>query len=568
MLPALEAREDDVDDVKWALHTAQARWQAGGQADALLWLRRAADAALEAGVHSRAAELRDDADELAEQVWEKPATEDEAKKPPAQANGRRLAPPPVRHSTPPDRVSGVDIEFELDAAPATDPDASAPPDSYVAAESIAEPEIAASPESLDADAIAELEAEELTEYIDDEVELIEDDEIAEVASQPAAELVAPSSRFSEPEVPRQSFAELDPHARSSVPELEVEELNAADLESLLGEAARLEDNSSADPDPASGGFEEAPKSLGTFSDRLSAVDVEPLSAESAIARLDSDPSSLSLQVPEHLEPKVATEVVGSEFEVESETSEPEVDGIALGDARGFEDLPQEVKLALSKSARIETLGRGEEVGFFGAALITRGAVDILPAFADDAGAQARQGDVVFTKGSLSESIELRVEAKIDDTRVAIWTPEEIERILEACPWVSDELRFTADYYLAVCGATLGPMGERLDNALRTTIFSKMEVRAIEPGGIVATGGKPLDGLYIVGGGRIELMAGGAVESELSPGDFLFPSTMLSGQSAPQDARAGSGGALILTTPRATARELMMSVPPLLEVLAS
>jgi hypothetical protein len=48
---------------------------------------------------------------------------------------------------------------------------------------------------------------------------------------------------------------------------------------------------------------------------------------------------------------------------------------------------------------------------------------------------------------------------------------------------------------------------------------------------------------------------------------LFAQQILSGGKAPTAARASAGGALLMATDRHSAHELMVSVPPLLEVLA-
>ncbi len=667
-LPVLEAREDDADDVRWALQVAQARWTDGGQEDAVVWLRRAADSAQEAGNHERAAELREDAEELAEQVAVHHSMPPAPNTTPPNGNGARSAGKPALQPPPPDFSAEPDFDVEVElgdgAVPAPEIEEldsdivhSLDPDEV---ESVAHLE----PEELDSSAVASLDADDLIgeeEFADDliaEEEVIGEElgeehmleaeatplvnPLADRLSNPAsmmrtlerpstelgpppppgtpgspepapgfspateanldaradAEPSARSATFSEPEQPRQSLGQLEDRGRrgpmASAPELEVEELSGEELDALLGRQSIVGD------EPA-----EETASDAEFDDRLSSVGLEPPVEETAIAQYDSDPSSLSFGdvEAEEAQPELAD---AADFDLEAADSsppraavlpgdvpdaaagnaqasagaapdeevpkadepvEPVVDDVPLDEARGFEDLPPDVQVQLAKSARIETLNRGEEVGFFGAALITRGAVDILPAFADDAGAQARHGDVVFTKGTLDESIELRVEAKIDDTRVAVWEPQEIERVLEASPWVADELRFIADYYLAVCGATLGPLGERLDNSLRTTVLGKMQVRVIDPGQKLAEAGKPVDGLYVIGGGRVEVVQGDQVTDQLSPGDFLFPSTMLSAGPAPHDARAGSGGALVMSCPRDVARELMMSVPPLLELLA-
>ncbi len=249
-------------------------------------------------------------------------------------------------------------------------------------------------------------------------------------------------------------------------------------------------------------------------------------------------------------------------------SEPVVDNVNLATTRGFEDLPEEVQLSLANSARIERLDAGEEVSFFGAAVVTSGRVDILPAFSEEAGAVADEGDVIFTHGNLETSIDLRVVAKMDETRVAVWDPETLRRAIAECPWVADELKLIADRYLALCGATLGPLGERLDHSLRATVFQRLDVRVLNEGDVLVEVGKVIPGLLVVGGGRILLHnAKGEPTGELNMGDFVFANGLLVGAKAPETAIAARGGALVLTAPRQIAHELMMSVPPLVEVLA-
>jgi hypothetical protein len=78
-------------------------------------------------------------------------------------------------------------------------------------------------------------------------------------------------------------------------------------------------------------------------------------------------------------------------------------------------------------------------------------------------------------------------------------------------------------------------------------------------------------MYIVGAGRLELAEGAgetaAITDELGPGDFLFAEQILAAGPAPYTVRAGKTGALLLFAPRMMAHELLVSVPPLLEILA-
>jgi hypothetical protein len=262
----------------------------------------------------------------------------------------------------------------------------------------------------------------------------------------------------------------------------------------------------------------------------------------------------------------------AELAVQQKPATTRVDAVPLEELRGFEDLPEEVLNELAASARIEKLDAGEEAGFFGAAVVTAGSVDILPAISDDSGAVAERGEVVFTRGSLPDSIALRVVAKMDGTRVAVWPVDVFEAAIAECPWVHDELRFIADHFIAVCGAALGPLGERLDTSLRTSVFKRLQVKALAPGEELLHAGANIPSLFVLGAGRLEVMAGGTasdpVERELVPGGFVFADCMMSAKPAPASVRAGPGGALVLHAPRGVAHELMMSVPPLLEALAS
>ena len=86
---------------------------------------------------------------------------------------------------------------------------------------------------------------------------------------------------------------------------------------------------------------------------------------------------------------------------------------------------------------------------------------------------------------------------------------------------------------------------------------------------VATAGKPLAGMTVVGAGRLEVSdKDNNPLDELGPGDIVYPSEMLRAAPAPANVKASEGGALIVFADRKTAHELMMSVPPLIEVLSS
>jgi CRP-like cAMP-binding protein len=104
--------------------------------------------------------------------------------------------------------------------------------------------------------------------------------------------------------------------------------------------------------------------------------------------------------------------------------------------------------------------------------------------------------------------------------------------------------------------------------LRAAVTDRCEVRILEPAEIIVKEGEPVTGIYIIGAGRIEIVDGeGEVQDELGPGDFLFSTEVMAAGPAPATARAGPDGTLLLFAGRHVAHELMVSVPPLLEILA-
>jgi signal-transduction protein with cAMP-binding, CBS, and nucleotidyltransferase domain len=138
-----------------------------------------------------------------------------------------------------------------------------------------------------------------------------------------------------------------------------------------------------------------------------------------------------------------------------------------------------------------------------------------------------------------------------------------------CPWVVDELKVLADRFQALSGVSMGKMGDHLDDMLRAMVTDRCQVKLFLAGDELVAKGKPVGGMYILGGGQIEILdANGGVSEELSPGDFLFAAQILAGGGSPATARAGAGGALVLFADRPTAHELLVSVPPLLEIFAS
>lgn len=248
--------------------------------------------------------------------------------------------------------------------------------------------------------------------------------------------------------------------------------------------------------------------------------------------------------------------------------DPHVADVLLGEVHGLEDVPPEGQAILAHEARIERLGTDEEISSFGLALVVRGGVKVMPAIADLACARAAKGEIVWSEGNLEDGVALRLVASEDATEVAVWEADLLKGIVRDYPWVVEDLRALADRFQALAGVAMGPMGERLDDSLRAMVTERCEIKRLLPGELLTNKGKPVGGMYIMAAGRLEIMNGDQVESELGPGDFLFGAQVLSNGKAPNDARAGKGGALVLFASRSIAHELLLSVPPLLEIFAS
>lgn len=285
----------------------------------------------------------------------------------------------------------------------------------------------------------------------------------------------------------------------------------------------------------------------------------PLSEQLGFVEPEEPPAAL---------PPVSVRQGDAAFSDETDAEPVILSGIRLADVRGFAELPVSAHRLLAQAAHIETLSTGEEASFFSVALVLDGWVALMPAIADTTCATAVVGEVVFTEGTLSDGLMLRVVAGQDSVAVATWDAEAIAAATKDFPWIADDLKLLADGFQALAGACLGPLGDRLDDSLRSIVTSRCEIRTLMPGEQMCAAGKPVPGMHIIGGGEIELVdESGRVMNKHGTGEFLFAPQVLAGGVAPYSARAGEKGALVLFAPRMAAHELLVSVPPLLEILA-
>jgi hypothetical protein len=572
-----KAIDDDDDDVSWALQTAAVQWDRGGYADAIVWLRRAAASAVEVGEYGRGAELEGKARKL--EFWVQHGTILPSHPPPA----------PIDDAV--DRLlAGEDDD---DNAPVVEASAlDGPTPSLVDAI------------ELESQGFGSLPGETTSPSSIDDVEILDDDLIEEIAEEPPDPMpvsLDPDDLESEDSVPENEptgFALVDevPATRASTlpssPEDADGELSDL-LESGRDSVSPVDELEADAPEPIAAAPSAAPPVLG---DALAEGEVTEVSSArsfdrevpsdgevtrktspevvaavlAAARREESAPPSLP-RSPESDAAKVslpASEAPPTAASPKLFPNEPAFDLEVLAQARGLEDIPEETQLDLVRRARVEALGVEEEVSAFGLALVLSGRVAVMPTIAESPCAYAAAGEPVFAQGNLEDGVALRVVATEDGTEVAVWQAEDFESVLKSCPWVADELRAVADRYQALAGASMGPLGERLDDTMRSMVTERCELRRLLAGEVFLEAGKPVAGLAILGAGRLELVAGEAVVGELLAGDLVFPNEVLAHGRAPHTVRAGKQGALLLATNRMAAHELMVSVPPLLELLAS
>lgn len=232
------------------------------------------------------------------------------------------------------------------------------------------------------------------------------------------------------------------------------------------------------------------------------------------------------------------------------------------------DLPDDVRDELAAAASVSNLQPGDERAGFALAYVIAGSVDLSIAPSGAAGARLSAGTLLRAKTSIENVVPLRL--VVDEgqaARVATWDDATVTKALADCPWVEDELCAASDRYHALAGATAGALGTRLDPGLRQELTQSLQTRALAEGEIVAVAGESPPGILVVAVGILELVADDRVVGKVKAGEFLFPLEVLGGAKARHTARAGKGGALVLSGEAKRTHELVVTYPSLLEILA-
>jgi hypothetical protein len=527
----------DAEDVIWALQTADALWKRQERVDAIVWLRRAAQAAGDAQDDDRALELARNAAELAEWIAQNPGIS------PGQSTPT---------TAPPAAGQAVD---ELLGEPTDDPHEEEPTPVRHEVTTVRPQAVPRSPmppaPATRVPSAAEVHAGMLDPWSDPEAPTR--NRAHPQAQAPTAPAAAPTPR---PESDEVVTSAPPVTARGA-------EAKAASPPKQRPPAPALPSSMRSPPPPAPA---KPPAQRG-----------QPPPAPAKRAPPVEARVPAEARQPKSDKVRAAPPVTNAEAPVTA-PSAPRSDDVAdtatagqvdLSHVEALSDLPDDARAAFARAARVKTLAREDEVSGFALALVLDGDVDVSATIVDAAAQRMRAGAVMRSRGTIDHISPMRLVGASETARVATWDEHAVSDAFRTCPWVEDELRVAGDRLQALVGITMGPLGERLDASLRADLVSRLQLRTLAQHEVITTKGAPTIGLIVIGGGELELMTeDGAPSGEvLRAGEFLFPGESLRAAPAPSTVRASAGGALVLHAERGVAQELLVTCPPLLEIFA-
>lgn len=618
------AKDTDAEDVVWGLQTAETLWKRGERIDALVWLRRAAQAAGDANDDDRALELARHAAELTEwmasteePLSSEPAGASGAAKPLASDAADALAAPPAEVQAP------VEVDVEppppwVHTAPTTAPPAVPPrpppprppssPTMQTPEPTFSEGATTVAPGALDdedegrpsatsvppaekvhagmfdpwADQASQLApaspapSSPLAPDVEPEEEVVtsvrpaalarpgSDAPLSSPALAPARPVaIVPPPRPSRPSVGAKPKAPppLPPRARPPAPKPSAPAVVAA--VPSAGADAATEVDVDVDVDEAAS---LPPPGAPAEAPAASASVEAPPAAETSPTEVEPAPSEASA-VEAASAPAPAEASPAEPAPSEPASAEAAAAPLDLDDVEAFADLPDDARTDFAAAATIHALAEGEEIGTFALAYVVSGSFDVAATVVDAPAVRLADGAVLRARGTTDENVPIRFICATPRGVLATWSDASVDEAFRTIPWVEDDLRAAADRVQTLVGITIGPLGERLDVSIREEIVGRLTMRPLVAGELVVQEGEPVPGLLLVGIGELELVKDDEVVGAVGSGDFLFPTEVLGAGSAPSTARAGSGGALVMFGDRRIAQELLVTCPPLLEVFA-
>ncbi|HEY1956425.1 MAG TPA: cyclic nucleotide-binding domain-containing protein [Polyangiaceae bacterium] len=542
------AIDTDVEDVVWALQTSASLWKRNERVDAIVWLRRAAQAAGEAEHDDRALLLAREAAELSDWI---------AKNPMAP-----LSTGPTVSSIPPNDSAGGGVDdllrtslpdIVIEETPQVSMSAMTEPHAFMP---VAVPQAPVAPITSDLIPISEPSSVSVYQSVASE----RTSENVQTAAEAHAGMLDPWSAPTD-EV---SAPVLSVPAVISSDDYEDEVVTSAKLVIPPAEPAMVM-NAPVLPNVRPPPHKPPPPRRAT---PPAPKPPEPEEEDEDDAVTSSVIISTRPRTPPPPEPEVPRVRPEATLVSPGNVSKPKpASEVDLSEVNALADLPDDARAELERGATVHRLSHDEEVMGFALAYVVEGEIDVAAQIVDAPADRITKGAVLKARGTVAESVPLRLVCGSDTAIVATWDAAQIEPAFKACPWVEDDLRAAANRMQALVGVTLGPLAERLDTSLRAQVTSKLELRELAEGDVLVQSGDPVRDLCLVGQGSVELVKDGAVIGEVGVGEFLFPAEIMGGGRATATARAGKGGALVLASDRAVAQELMVTCPPLLEIFA-
>ena len=549
------AVDTDAEDVAWALQTADALWKRNERVDAIVWLRRAAQAAGEAEDDDRALDLARNAAELSDWI--------------AQNSGGREEHPSSRAGSISQNPAGVD---DLLSEPISDMPTAAR--MVVPVLHLERP----STQSIDIDmsipepapSAAEVHAGMLNPWAatDDESFL---DAVTAVKPKPHWASTAPAPVISN----RPPVVDVEDDDEQVV-------TSARGLEAITGEnrVVSRPPVSLVEPAPPPS-FEPVTASMMNPREHT-APQPPPLPPPRPPIRrvpvpkgaeLDSEHMAAAPRVLSPLPPPLPAPAAPPFLPpaVETKPGPPVIRTppglLDLSAVEAFADLPDDAREDFARAATQQSVERGEEISGFALAFLIEGSADVAATIVDAVAERIEAGTVLRSRGSVADSFPIRLVAASPAAIIATWDDASVAAAFNSCPWVEEDLRAAADRMQALVGITMGPLAQRLDPSLRHDLMARLKVRFLSGGEVLVEQGKAVPGLLLVGVGSVDLVVGEEVRGRVGAGEFIFAEAILGGGVAPMTARAQSEGAVILHADRNVAQELLVTCPPLLEIFA-
>lgn len=546
-------KDDDAEDVAWALSTAEALWKRGERADAISWIRKAAAAAAEAELDLRVLELAKAAAELSAALTDEAALAAQIAQP-AQVAIEEVAPASEV------RDSAIEIQLEGVAASGKVPPRKPPPPRHAPSTPVPTPNPFPSPlRSVSVEDIA------LEDYPLDDDEPRHAPIVAREAehheSQPKIPTVPPPPPDRAP-----SQAEMRAVVPPAPPAPRTPEPRVSTIKSHA--PPPLETT------PAAPSVLDAARPRTT---RPRPLSLRPAAPPSQPLHLDDLPEAPPprLQTPRPPRPlsrPAPALAASSELRLKVPLAPPlpvigvPITSTEVGHIEALEDIPDDARVSLIDAARAVALAADESIPAPAAIMVLVGDVEVRSARHAARIDLIEPGQMRLLAPVPPAESELIIVGGAGGARVLAISHERIERLRKLAPWVVQELEPASDDVHVVAGALRGKLGVRLDGAVLDQILDCTDVVRLEPSVVVVKRGEPVRAFIVVGAGELALRTGEGPDGRVVAGEVLFPRELLDGSPAPAQVRAGPAGALLLVANRASTTDLLAHAASLVEIL--